>query len=267
MKRFLKSVASRFGYEIVNKRAPYLYDENFGYEIIKKKDPGFYYEDGLRTYHTHDFVADKDFVRAYEIAKQASPNPRFHYGRWRVHIALRAAQTALRHGGDFVECGVFQGFMSVCILEYLKWNDVAGDRRFYLVDTFSGLVAEQVTEEEKALGRLEKYREFYDDTFDTARRNVSPYKNVVLVKGIVPDVLPQVTATHVAYLHIDMNCSPPEVAALKYFWPKMEKGGVILFDDYAYLSYETQKEALDRVATEFGIAITSLPTGQGLLIK
>lgn len=70
-----------------------------------------------------------------------------------------------------------------------------------------------------------------------------------------------------AYLHIDMNCAPPEVAALRFFWPRLTPGAFVLLDDYAIGERDEQRVAMDEVAGELGVKICSLPTGQGLLIK
>jgi hypothetical protein len=76
-----------------------------------------------------------------------------------------------------------------------------------------------------------------------------------------------VETARVSYLHLDMNCAPPEVAAFEYFWEKLVPGAIVLLDDYAYLGYESEKEAMDVLAEERKLRILSLPTGQGLLIK
>lgn len=64
-----------------------------------------------------------------------------------------------------------------------------------------------------------------------------------------------------------MNCMIPEVAALDYLWERLVPGAVILLDDYAYYGYQPQKDGMDQWAEKMGIAIASLPTGQGLMIK
>ena len=79
--------------------------------------------------------------------------------------------------------------------------------------------------------------------------------------------LDQVDSRSVAFLHIDMNCAPPEVAALRYFWPRLTPGAFVLLDDYAYRGYEEQHLAMNALASELDVPICSLPTGQGLLIK
>jgi hypothetical protein len=108
---------------------------------------------------------------------------------------------------------------------------------------------------------------FYVCDVETVKANFAQWKNVRIVQGSIPDTLPQVHAERVAYLHIDMNCSPPEVAAIDYFWDRLTTGAAVLLDDYAYAGYGTQRTAMDAWATSKNIRIASLPIGQGLLLK
>jgi hypothetical protein len=237
-----------------------------GFEV-RKWNPSAYDQDGLRTVHGHDFVDDRIFAEAYEYALNATKADPVHHGPWRVHIAMWAAKTALRRHGDFVECGTARAFVSTAILKYTNWNETSGGRHFYLVDTFEGLVEHLLTDTERAMDVIERHGPRFRNNYPDALRNVSPFKNVELIKGMVPNILSEVPARQVAYLHIDMNSALPEVAALEYFWPKIVLGGVILLDDYTYSGFEPQREALDELATHLGVEIASLPTGQGLLIK
>ncbi len=99
------------------------------------------------------------------------------------------------------------------------------------------------------------------------RRHFSRWRNVSVIEGAIPETLLAGASARVAYLHLDMNCSPPEVAALEYFWERLVAGALVLLDDYAYHGYRSQKLAMDRFAQAKRVPILSLPTGQGLLIK
>jgi hypothetical protein len=255
MKALIKNVLRQAGYEI--RRRP-----GRGADQC-----GVYDQDGLLTAHGHDFVYDRAFNEAYDYAFNATKADPAHHGPWRVHIAMWAAKTALRRQGDFVECGTARAFVSTAILKYTDWNETSGGRHFYLVDTFEGIVDYLLTDSERAMGAIERHGARYQNNYPDALRNVSPFKNVQLVKGIVPNILPQLPAKQVAYLHLDMNSAVPEVAALEYFWPKMVLGGVVLLDDYVYAGYEPQREAHNELAKRLGVEIARLPTGQGLLIK
>ena len=237
-----------------------------GYEV-KRIQPRFYDEDGLRSEHDHRFIQDERFANACSFAELVTNNGSGGRGLWRIHVALWTAQNAFRLDGDFVECGVYRGFLSSAIVNYLNWNSSCGDRRLLLFDTFSGLVDELLSAEEIAAGRVEKYGDTYNDIYDAAVATFRGVRNAKIIRGIVPESLATQAISSVSYLHLDMNCAAPEVAALEYFWPKMTKGGLVLMDDYTYVGYEPQHVALDEFATSVGYEILSLPTGQGLLIK
>lgn len=239
-----------------------------GYDIRRVKRGPVYDRDGLYTSHNHEFMKAPDFQRAYWRGVNGTTGDAINtYGEWRVHIALWTAQNAFRQEGDFVECGVCLGFMSSSIMTYLRWNETKGSRRYILIDNFEGIVPSLLTEEEKQLGRERQYGDIYSSTYEHAAKNLSEFSNIDFVKGNVPDVLSLAKTNKIAFLHLDMNATIPEISALKYFWDKLVPGAFILLDDYAYNYHEPQQRAFDELASELGYAVVSLPTGQGLIIK
>jgi hypothetical protein len=183
---------------------------------------------------------------------------------------LWVAYSASKLKGDFVECGVNHGFLSSAIMEYLNWNVL--EKTFYLLDTFSGLDERFVSEQELDSGVMERNEDslksgFYVPGVETVRENFSEWKNVRIIQGSVPETLSAVDTQHIAYLHLDMNCAPPEVAAFNALWERLVPGAFILLDDYAYRGFGAQKSAMDAAAGAKGLQIVSLPSGQGLLIK
>jgi len=227
-----------------------------------------YDEDGLRSFHNHDFICDPEFQRAYKRGMQAAGKD-FHW-RWRVHVGLWAAQCAMKLSGDFVECGVGHGFMSSAIVTQLDWD--ATGRTFYLLDSFAGIDERYVSSEERAAGIMDRnalHIEMGLYSLDEAsvRANFSEWKNVKLIAGSIPSTLSEIDAQKIAYLHIDLNNSPPEVAALQFLWERLVPGAFVLLDDYAGLGYNSQKIGVDSFAGPRGVAVLSLPTGQGLIIK
>ncbi|MGJ5175961.1 TylF/MycF/NovP-related O-methyltransferase [Bradyrhizobium oligotrophicum] len=223
---------------------------------------------GLRTdpaiVHNHDFMRDQRFVTAYERGAIAEGyDPKYF---WRTHVALWCASVARALGGDFVECGVCRGMLSSSIMTYLDWNNI--DRRFFLFDTFTGLDETQLTEEEVGSGNLANFREMYkEDIYERVVKNFAEFKNVEIVRGSVPSSLSNAAVGDVAYLSIDMNNATPEIAAVNYFWDKLQPGAPILLDDYGFVRYEIQKRAFDAWAAQRGVEILALPTGQGLILK
>jgi hypothetical protein len=236
---------------------------------VSHKEGHVYDQDGLRSIHNHEFMDDPAFRKAYNRGIRAAGGEDYQW-HWRVHVGLWTAACAARLEGDFVECGVNRGFLSSVIMDYLDWNSLG--KHFYLLDTFRGMDDRFVSSGDKASGAAEKNRMhlatgFYVQGVEEVRANFSQWKNLSLIEGTIPETLPQVHAKKITYLHLDTNCSPPEIAAIEFFWERLVPGAFVLLDDYAYCGYLSQKIAMDQFAQGKGINILSLPTGQGLLVK
>jgi hypothetical protein len=236
--------------------------------VARMSGRDIYAEDGLITIHNHTFLEDREFSKAYERGIAAAQYD--HQFRWRVHVALWVASNASKLEGDFVECGVNFGVMSSAMMAALNWDSL--NKKFFLLDTFQGMDERFVSEAEKQAGYLEANKKnlsskYYVSKIESVKQNFAEWKNISIIQGSVPETLEKVDSQKIAYLHLDMNCSFPEVAALKFFWDKMVSCGLVLFDDYANANFKLSKIELDQAAAELKVQILSLPTGQGLIIR
>ena len=150
------------------------------------------------------------------------------------------------------------GFLSSAILRYLDWRNL--QKKFYLVDTFAGPVLEQLSAAEIERGLLDSAKAriaagAYVTDLERIRRNYEEWDRIILVQGTVPECCEAVDAEAIAFLHLDMNCAYPEVEALRFFWDRMSRGGIILFDDYTHFGYENQGNAIDDLAKTLGAEI------------
>ena len=218
-----------------------------------------------------DFLDDPRFVSAYQagvrsghkIGPNQGADPDLHI-EWRVFVGCWAGWHSAHLDGDFVECGVNTGVMSLAVCNYIDFNTTG--KNFYLFDTFRGIPDDQISAEERALNRASE-NSMYEECFDLAKRNFAPFPRAHLVRGKVPDTLDSVAIARVCYLHLDMNIAKPEYEAITYFWDKLVPGAIVLLDDYGWAGYINQKKALDAFAKSKGVKILTIPTGQGLLLK
>ncbi|CAJ1510886.1 class I SAM-dependent methyltransferase [[Mycobacterium] burgundiense] len=240
------------------------------YWLARKLLPKVYANDGLICFNSHAFLDDPEFQRAYQRGARAVGDLDWYQWHWRVHVGLWAAKSASRLEGDFVECGVNFGFLSSAVMEHLDWDELG--KTFFLLDTFAGIDPRFITDGERDAGAVKKSeRSLQHGTYvsgvDSVRANFAQWRNHRIIVGAVPETLDQVDSDAVAFLHIDMNCAPPEVAALRHFWPRLTPGAFVLLDDYAYRGFDEQRRAMDELAIELNVPICALPTGQGLLVK
>jgi len=230
-----------------------------------------YVHDGLAVWNKNvSFLSDPKFQRAYARGQNSghkltgSPHKPLHV-EWRVHVLLSMAAHAAKLPGDFVECGVNTGVFSLSVCDYLDFDQLG--KKFYLFDTYEGIPADQMSEHEKSLGRIAESERYYEECFETAKRNFSEFKQAILIKGRVPDSLVAPESGSICYLSLDMNIAAPEIAALNFFWNKLSPGAPVILDDYGWKPYRPQKTAIDEFAAAHGVAVCELPTGQGLMFK
>ena len=221
-----------------------------------------YNQDGLTTVHNAGFMHDAGFIKAEKAGASTGSWQMIH---WRVHTILWAARHCTNIEGDFVECGTNKGGFARAILEYIDLS-VTG-KNFYLLDTFEGLPEKLLTDQEKQAGKKEHFANVYTNCYEQVLQTFANFPFVKIIKGTVPDTLENVTADRIAFLSLDMNSVVPEIAALHYFWNKLSTGGMIVLDDYAFVTCDLQYEAHNKWADEKGIKILTLPTGQGLIVK
>ena len=230
-------------------------------------DPASYDADGLTVRHKQvPFLSNPRFIAAYRRAME-SGHPFGHdlHIEWRIAVACWAGIHASKLPGDFVECGVCTGMVSLAVCDYVDFNRTG--KTFYLIDTFRGVPEEQVEPDHLATVRRFNAQFYERDNYERACANFRAFPRASVIRGTVPDILPSLGIGAISYLHLDMNTAYPERAAIEYLWPKLSPGAFVLLDDYGWHGHERQASALDEFARNTGVEILSLPTGQGLLAK
>jgi hypothetical protein len=220
---------------------------------VHRSERRLFHGDGLLTRHAHPFLDDPDFQRAYARAVEAAG---WDYNiPWRAHTILWAAAVAAELDGAFVECGTGRGFMASAICEHQKWSD----RPFYLLDTFLPTL-----QDGPDIGEPSPH---YATDPEAVAENFSEWAGIQLVVGAIPASLSDVPAEPVAFLHVDLNSAEAEAHAVRHFWPLLNDGGVMVFDDYGFEGFESSRKNVDRLARELAFEVLVLPTGQAVVIK
>jgi len=188
---------------------------------------------------------------------------------WRLHTLCWAGKRALDLEGDFVECGVYKGFFSAVVCDYLGFGQTG--RSFYLYDSFEGFSAKYTSPSDFAAGQLfinvaqRDYQQAH--LYDAVCERFRKYPNVRLIRGFMPDSLDSICPQKISYLHIDLNSPKAEYLTLERLYPFVMPGGMIIFDDYGWSNFKKQQEAVQKFFTKTGEMVLELPTGQGLVIK
>jgi hypothetical protein len=96
-------------------------------------------------------------------------------------------------------------------------------------------------------------------------QNFSEWQRVELIQGFLPETLPQGKIEKIAFLHVDLNHAPAEVAVVRALWSSVQRGGIMLLDDYAQV--QQQNDAMNELAKELSFEILTTASGQGIVVK
>ena len=158
--------------------------------------------------------------------------------------------------GAVAECGVFRGAFAGYMNEYFP------DRTLYLFDTFEGFIKSDMLAESTAEAKqwLERDREVLSTGNEfIVRLRCANRSNVVIRKGAVPDSLQGLESETFSFVNLDMDLHVPQLTALRFFAPRMTRGGVILLHDYFWKWTPGVRQAVDDFTAEFNF--TRLPIG------
>jgi O-methyltransferase len=176
--------------------------------------------------------------------------------RRRLHMLFQCAQNAARLLGDFAECGVYRGG-SAWVLSRLK----AADRTLYLFDTFAGMPATDLAKD------IHQKHDFNDTTLDDVRSLLSAQPGVSFRAGFFPDTARGLEGTAFSLVHVDFDIYRSISDACVFFYPRLVRGGCIVFDDYGVPSCPGARQAIDEFCAAQRTHVLYLPTGQALLFN
>lgn len=147
--------------------------------------------------------------------------------------------SAKRSNGDVIELGVYKGGSAAAA----SWSlHAAGlERPLHLCDTFEGMP--QTLDWE-----FHKRNDFADTSYETVAlrlRRFLPDFPFRLHRGLFSHTLSGLRDCRFCFAHVDADVYESVRQACEFLYPRMAKGGIILFDDYGAPTCPGAKKAID----------------------
>lgn len=233
--RFIKSQLNKLGYDFVKINKKYKWPIDFDdlhREIIQKVQP-------------YTMTSPERIYGLIEAIKYITKN---------------------KIEGDIVECGVWKGGSMLASAEtLLRLKDPS--RNLFLYDTFEGMSepsADDVSHDnQNAKNMLEADKDqsrnlvWAYSTLETVKSTMKlssyPENKIQYIKGKVEDTIPSVLPGKIALLRLDTDWYESTKHELIHLFPRLEKGGVLIIDDYGY--WKGARKAVDEYLAENKIQI------------
>jgi hypothetical protein len=216
--------------------------------------------EGLATwYKTIPFLEDERFMALADEFADLLPIPNWH---WNLQTVVWAVQHTAAVEGDLVELGVFRGHTTRFVADYVGFQN--SSKRWRLYDTFEGIPTDQIDpgwEQANEVAYTGKFS--YEEVVERFR----DFPNIEVIRGRVPEILSDNCPEKISFLHMDLNNSTAEIAALDLLFDRLTLGALVVFDDFGWATARAQFDAERRWFDKRGLHVLPLPTGQGLFIK
>ncbi len=144
--------------------------------------------------------------------------------RWNMLQFLKQTEDVL---GDTAECGAYTGASSYLICQQNLGSKK--NRMHHIFDSFEGLSEPgplDGTHWEKHALKATK-----DELVENLKSFSDRYKTY---RGWIPERFSDVTDKTFCFVHIDVDLYEPTLESFRFFYPRLNSGGIIVCDDYGF---------------------------------
>ncbi|MSU73625.1 macrocin-O-methyltransferase [Candidatus Kaiserbacteria bacterium] len=154
--------------------------------------------------------------------------------------------------GDFAELGVSTGGSAKLL------SEIKGDKTLHLFDTFEGLPDTDAIDTHLSRGQ-------YACSLPAVKEYLQSYKNISYYQGLFPGSATAAEQFSFSLVHLDVDLYQSTLDGIAFFYPRMEKGGVIISHDYS--TVHVVRRAFDEYFKDKPDTVFELPTSQCMIVK
>ncbi|MBZ5498758.1 MAG: TylF/MycF family methyltransferase [Acidobacteriia bacterium] len=170
----------------------------------------------------------------------------------RCFMLFQFARQASRIAGDIAEVGVYKGGTARLLAKTLEPTG----KNIHLFDTFTGMPSVDQSKD------LHREGDFHDTSLEAVKSLLSDCRNVHFHAGWFPHSAKPVEALTFCFVHIDVDIYRSVIDCCNFFYPRLQGGGIMVFDDYGFRSCPGARLAVDEFFSDKVETPCYLPTGQ-----
>lgn len=199
------------------------------------------------------YYNDPERAKIFDLVKKVKNQINMQLGYNEAYQIFMAVKKISKIKGDIAEVGVYQGGSAKIICEAKR------NKSLHLFDTFEGLP--EVTAKDSPWFHKGQYK----SSLENVKDYLKGYKHVYFYPGHFPSTGSSIKNKKFTFVHLDVDIFKSTIDCLKFFYPKMSRGGCIISHDY--VSSRGVRKAFDEFFQDKPEPIIELSGSQCLVIK
>jgi len=176
----------------------------------------------------------------------------------RCYVLHQFAKQASALPGDLAEVGVYKGGTAKLLA---LTTALRAKKTVHLFDTFAGMPPADAAVDCHHEGDLG------DTSLSAVQRHLRDCDNVRFYPGFFPDTAGPIENLRFCLVHVDADIYQSVKDSCTFFYPRMESGGIMVFDDYGFPSCPGARKAVDEFFVGKPEGPVYLPSGQCVVVK
>lgn len=164
------------------------------------------------------------------------------------------------HDVCVAEGGVYQGDFAAEIHKNFP------DRKLFLFDTFEGFDSRDVLLEDMDHLSDAKTAHLNDTSVKAVLSKMKNKESIIVKKGWFPETTHGLESNCFGFVNLDFDLYKPTLEGLRFFYPRIVEGGVILVHDYYSEGYDGINKAVLEYEEEIGKRLYGIPIGDSCSI-
>jgi O-methyltransferase len=159
--------------------------------------------------------------------------------------------------GDIIEVGVWRGGTGRILI-----NGLSNGQTLFLCDTFEGVVKAGIYD------NIYQGGEHADTSENHIKELLSNQGGWKILKGIFPDdTASEISDRIFKFCHIDVDVYQSALDIFNWVFPRLIRGGVVVFDDYGFASCEGITKLVNELRLRSDLIMTYNLNGHAIVYK
>lgn len=167
------------------------------------------------------YYSDKDRSKVITLVKKVKEEVKLLMELSEAYQIFMAVKNISKIKGDIAEVGVYKGGSAKIICE------AKGNKSLYLFDTWDGLPEISRNDEKGYFKKGE-----FQASLESVKNYLKKYPKVYFYKGLFPDTAKPIINKRFSFVNMDVDIYESTKNSLEFFYPRMNKGGIIISHDY-----------------------------------